>query len=117
MRLASRLHLSLKKCKKETTYVEFLKWIEFFRKEDELEFEKVEKQDYYLAQVAAMVVAANSKNPKSIKITDFLIKVDKKKEEKKLTKEQRTTIAKSFWMRIPKKKSTVKSESGLVKGR
>jgi hypothetical protein len=100
------LHLSLKKCKKETTYVEFLEWLEFFREEDESEFEKIVKQDYYLAQVAAMVVATNSKDPKSIKVTDFLIKTDKKKEERKLTKEERTVIAKSFWMRTPKKKGT-----------
>lgn len=102
----------MKKCQEETTFFEFLQWNEYFRLEDEEEFRKVEKQDYYLAQIAAMVVAVNSKNPKSIKIKDFLIKLDDvAKESKKLTKEERTAMAKAFWMRIPKVKGKLPKKS------
>jgi hypothetical protein len=82
-----------------------LEWIEFLRQEKEEEFETVEKLDYYLAQIASMVVAVNSKDPKKIKVSDFFVRLDKKaKQNKKLTKEERTRIAKAFWMRIPSKK-------------
>jgi len=107
-KLASHLHLSLQRCQRETTFFELLEWIEFLRQEKEEEFETVEKLDYYLAQIASMVVAVNSKDPKTVKVSDFFVKLDKKeKEKKKLTKEERTRIAKAFWMRIPSKKGRI----------
>jgi hypothetical protein len=94
------LHISVEKCQREVSYVEFLKWIAFFVKEEEDKFKRIEKEDYYLAQIAAMVIAANSKDPGKIKVTDFLIKLDKKDEQKKLTKEERAQIAKKYWMGV-----------------
>lgn len=90
-------------CQNEVSYFEFLGWIEYLRQEEESEARRVTKQDYYLAQIAAMVVAANSKNPKKVKIQDFILKVDDtKRPNRKLTKEERVARAKAFWMRIPK---------------
>lgn len=98
MKLSSRLHLSLRACQQQTDYFEFLQWIQFFKEEDEYEIQHVSKQDFYLAQIAAMVVATNSKNPKSIKIQDFLVKAEiTKKDTRKLTKEERVARAKAFW--------------------
>ena len=65
--------MSLERCQQETTYYDFLKWMVYFKEEDEKELVHVSKQDFYLAQIAAMIVATNSKNPKSIKIQDFLV--------------------------------------------
>ncbi len=71
--------------------------------------QKVEKQDYYLAQIATVVAAVNAKDPKSIKISDFILKMDKKEAQKKLTREERAAKAKAFWMRIPKVKGKLPS--------
>lgn len=89
----------MERCQNETSYYDFVGWVEYFRAEDEKELEHVSKQDFYLAQIAAMVVATNSKNPKSIKIQDFLVKPESatKKNVHKLTKEERIARAKAFW--------------------
>ena len=60
--------------------------------------ERVSKQDYYLAQISAMIVAVNSKDPTSIKVQDFIIKAAKPKDKKPMTKEERTARAKAFWL-------------------
>ncbi len=90
--------MSLEQCQRETSYFDFLGWLEYIKDEEEKELEHVSKQDYYLAQIAAMVVAVNSSNPKSVKIQDFVLKMGNVKEKKKYTKEERTTIAKAAWM-------------------
>lgn len=110
MKLSSHLHLSLERCKSETTFFEFLKWLEFFTEEEREKYQRIEKQDFYLAQIAAVVVASNAKDAKGIKISDFYIKLkDKKIEKKKLTKEERAKRAKAFWMHIPSKKGKLSS--------
>jgi len=103
--------MSLQKCKSETTFFEFLQWIEFLNEEEEGKLKKVEKQDFYLAQIAAVVVASNAKDPKGISISDFLMKLNTANtgENKKLTKEERTKRAKAFWMQIPAKKGKLSS--------
>ena len=110
MKLASHLHLSLKKCKRETTFFEFLQWLEYFTEEEKEKYQRIEKEDFYLAQIAAMVVASNAKDPKGIKISDFYIKLQEKKEVKKLTKEERAKRAKAFWMSIPSRKGKLPSD-------
>jgi hypothetical protein len=105
MTLASHLHMSLARCQEETSYFEFLQWMEFLREDAKDKFKRFEKQDFYLSQIAAVIVAANCKDPKKIKIKDFYLHLpEEEKEKKKLTKEERTAIAKKFWMRIPNRK-------------
>ena len=114
-KLASHLHLSVQTCQRETTFFELLEWIEFFGQEKEEEYNTVEKMDYYLAQIASVVVAVNTKDPKKVKTSDFFIKVEKKeKGKKKLTKEERTEIAKAFWMRIPSRKGKLSNKAKIV---
>jgi len=110
LKLSSHLHLSLKKCKRETTFFEFLQWLQFFEEEEKEKYERVEKEDFYLAQIAAMVVASNAKDPNKIKISDFYMKMKKNQEVKKLTREERAKIAKSFWMQIPSRKGKLKGQ-------
>ncbi len=117
MKLCSRLHLSLRECQQQTDYFEFLQWIQFFKEEDEHEIQHVSKQDFYLAQIAAMVVATNSKNPKSIKVQDFLVKAETvKKDTRKLTKEERVARAKAFWAPLGMTKGKVQKRP-LRKGK
>lgn len=105
MMLASHLHMSLARCKEETSFFEFLQWIEFLKQNEEEKFRRFEKQDFYLSQIAAVIVASNSKDPKSIKIKDFYLTLpEEQKEKKKLTREERAEIAKRFWTRMPSKK-------------
>jgi len=86
-----------------------LQWLEFFTEEEKEKYQRIEKEDFYLAQIAAMVVASNAKDPKGIKISDFYIKMQEKKEGKKLTREERAKKAKAFWMSIPSRKGKLPS--------
>ena len=88
-----------------------MKWLEFFTEEETEKYKRIEKQDFYLAQIAAVVVASNAKDPKGIKISDFYVKLnDKKAEKKKLTREERAKKAKAFWMSIPSRKGKLPSD-------
>ncbi len=87
-----------------------MQWLEYFEEEEKEKYQRIEKQDFYLAQIAAMVVASNAKDPKGIKISDFYLKLQEKKEVKKLTREERVTKAKAFWMSIPSKKGKLPSD-------
>jgi hypothetical protein len=58
----------------KTTSFEFVEWIEFLRLKKQEKYNEVEKQDYYLAQVATEIRRSFTKNPNSVRVQDFLIK-------------------------------------------
>lgn len=68
------------------------------------------RENYYWAQIAAEIRRSFCKNPKRVKVEDFLLKFKNKVMKKKITKKERTKIAKAFWSALtsmsfkPKKK-------------
>ena len=72
-RLASYLRLPLQRVQDETTAVEFLEWNEFLRREREEDFQKQDKLDWYLAQIACEVRRSQAKGPTKIKTDHFLL--------------------------------------------
>jgi len=73
--------------KERITYSEFLEWLTFLGREEE----RQTKQDYYLAQIAAEIRRGHVKNPKAVKVKDFLVEV-------KTTPETPGERSKSVWM-------------------
>ena len=97
--------MTLDRCKEETTFWDFLGWIEFFKQQEEEQLKRVEKQDFYLAQIALEIRrgSMNTKNPSAAKLSDFFVKIKEESSKKNLTKEERTAIAKKYWMKaVPK---------------
>lgn len=82
------------RCQEETSSTDFVMWTEYL----EREVNAFHREDYFWAQVAAEVRRSFVKNPKKVKVKDFLLKFeDKMAGRKKMTKKERTKIAKSFW--------------------
>lgn len=73
------------RCKLETTPTQFVMWRVYL---DEEEINGFHREDYYLAQICQLIVAVNSKNPKGIKLKDFLLKFAKEKQKSGLTTKQ-----------------------------
>ena len=77
-----------------------MKWRRYLKQQ---EWDKVHREDYYLAAIAFQIARANSANPKALKSEDFLIKFKEKKEEeapKKMDQEtldKRTAASKAGW--------------------
>ena len=73
-----------------------MEWQEYFSEELKVQ----EKEHYYLAQLACEVRRSFTKDPKSVKIEDFLIKF---KDSAPATKAQKdTNLSKSIWMGLAK---------------
>ncbi len=92
--------MSLQRVMEETTSSEFVDWKEYLLQEMEEKFHVLEKQDYYLAQIAAEVRRSMVKKPERIRTSSFLLKFRRqrrKKEGKKLSIKERTKRAKGFW--------------------
>jgi len=87
--------MSKQRCQEETSSTDFVLWMEYL----EGKINAFHREDYFLAQIAAEIRRSFVKNPKKVKLDDFLLKFkDKTKTaRKKMTKEERTKIAKSFW--------------------
>lgn len=81
------------RCQEETSSTDFVMWMEYL----EMEVNAFHREDYYLAQIAAEMRRSFVKNPKKVKLDDFLLKFKNKVIRKGMTKEERTKIAKSFW--------------------
>lgn len=62
--------------------MQFVMWRVYL---DEEEIDGFHRQDYYFAQICQVIVACNSKNPKGIKLKDFLLKFAKDKPKSNLT--------------------------------
>jgi len=85
--------MSKQRCQEETSSTDFVTWMEYL----EREINTFHREDYFWAQMAAEVRRSFVKNPKKVKLVDFLLKFKDKTARKKMTKEERTKIAKSFW--------------------
>lgn len=61
---------TLQEVQEGTTSSEFVEWVRFM----ELDWTETKKEDYYRAQIAAEVARSHAKNPRNVKVTDFLIR-------------------------------------------
>jgi len=97
--LASHLHLSVDRCKQETSSSQFIDWMVFL----ELERNFTTKQDVYLAQIAQEVQRSYVAEPNKVKLKSFIRKFKTMFEnENDLTEEEvdsRTEASKSFWLK------------------
>ena len=73
-RLASHLHLSLQRCKNETTSSEFRDWKHYL----DWDINEFHREDYFFARISHQIVSLFSKNSK---LEDHLIKFEQKKLE------------------------------------
>jgi hypothetical protein len=90
----------LKEC---ITWSEFLEWLEYIREEDR----HPSKLDQYLAQVAMEVCRGRLENPRSVKLSDFILKTKEEKEEQDRkqavedsSREERIKKSKSAWLNL-----------------
>ena len=90
--------MSVQRVKQETTATELVTWIEYLRMEKEKVLD-IEKQDYYLAQIASEVRRSFVKSPQSVKTSDFMINF-KEKEQKPMTKEEASAASKQYWFGV-----------------
>lgn len=116
MRLAAQYGTTLGRTKRITPYSEFLLWRAKWEKDDEDEFKKIGKLDYYLAQIAreVRVVLYKSADAKKVSLKDFILKFKfnsklpagkpppKSQEEppKANEIEKKTILSKSFWFAL-----------------
>ena len=91
--------MSLQRAQSETTSTEFVRWIRYLaqKKKDDLTIHH--REDYYLAQIAAMIHNSVSKSPVSIesKLLTFNLAKEKIKAEKPMSVEKASEISKRFW--------------------
>jgi len=83
--------MSVQKAQSEISSTEFVDWITYL---DEQETKHHQKLDYYLANIAAEIRRSYVKEPVKVKMEHFLLKFGKKK---KMTKEEATRRAKTFF--------------------
>ncbi len=85
-----------------------MEWIAYLDEEEISRFNRREKEDYYLAQIAAEIRQSYVKE--RVKIETFLMKFEEVKElvKPKKTVEERTKRAQAFWsvvvLKLPKRK-------------
>jgi len=87
--VASHLGCPVSELAARITYSEFIDWLAFLWREEE----RNTKQDIYLAQIAAEIRRGLVKNPKSVKMKDFLMK----KAETPTKVEKPPSKSKSMW--------------------
>jgi len=68
-RVASHLHIPVAELAERISFREFLDWLEFLSWWESHH----DKDDYYLAQIAAEVRRSYVKHPKTVKTKDFLL--------------------------------------------
>lgn len=78
------------------TYREFIEWLIFLQIEDNRET----KMDYYLAQIAAEVRRGQAKNPKLVKVKDFIVQFMTPQQSK--AKYSKDTWAALLKVKLPK---------------
>ena len=94
--LADRLNTPLQELQSKTTSTEFLDWIIYL----ELEPNTFHRLDYYLAQIAAIIVKVNSKKNSSVKLEDYILNFKSVTEPKKLNWKERMKRSKDYWKSI-----------------
>jgi hypothetical protein len=77
--------------------MEFASWMHYL----EQEINDFHREDYYLAQIAAEVRRAFSKDPKSVKLKDLLLEFHpEEKKTKPMSKKTRIQQSKNFWLAL-----------------
>ncbi len=78
------------------TQRQFVTWVAWLR----VQWDRPDRTDGYLMQVAAEVRRGHVKNPRKVKLEDFRLKYDGGSSRKKpaMTKEQATAMSKAVWM-------------------
>ena len=103
MYVCDRLHAgSLEKFKRETTYVQLLKWLQYYEEKDKHKFTRVEKWEHYFAKLFVILKGIYKEKDAAEPVHEkelikFTMKNTAKKKEVPVTREQRTKEAKSFW--------------------
>lgn len=86
--------MSLYEVKRKTSSSEFILWMQYL----EWEINSFDRTAHYLAQIATEVRRSYVKKPASVKFKDFIMKFSREeKEEKKVSVESRTQMAKQFF--------------------
>lgn len=86
-RVASHLHIPVEELAARITYRELAGWVDFLEWEQEWDQKSQTKLDYYLAQIAFEICRSVAKEPRKLKVTDFLLKfVDQKQARKQDSK-------------------------------
>jgi hypothetical protein len=102
--------------------MDFVKWQVYL---DEVEMNGFHREDYYLAQIAQCIIQANSKNPNSIKLKQFLLQFSKEdKGKSKPTKSEvrnRMIQSRAAWgallgvqMEVDDLVEPLKDDSGII---
>ena len=85
--------MSVARLQAEISSSEFVDWIAYLEKD----INEFHREDYLFAQIAAEVRRSWVKNYNDVDPSDFLIKLEPKKEKKKLTLEEASSKAKRFF--------------------
>ena len=89
--------MPLQRAQSETTSTEFVKWIKYLAQKKKDDLTNYHREDYYLAQIAAMIHNSVSKSSKSIESFLIEFKLIKEKTEKSMSIEEASKISKAFW--------------------
>lgn len=92
-RLGDTLSMPIYIMKQTLPQSEVRLWKAYF----ETEFERYEKRDWYLAQIAMAIYKSNDSKKRSYKLRDFLLKFRLRKNEQKLTPEEGQVRIKSYF--------------------
>ena len=100
--------MSLQRVQEETTSSEFVDWKMYLVLREEQKFFVYEKEDYYLAQIAAEMRRTFAKHPRRIKLKDFILQFKRKKEKKKkkMSVKERTKEMKAWWGAVLSRKGS-----------
>lgn len=90
MQLASHLGLPLQQVKATTTVSEFFEWCAYLKHHPQ-------RQDYYLAQIAAEVCRSRIKDPSKVKLDDFLLRYNDKEEAPRVDTSKMTEAEKKAY--------------------
>ena len=91
--------MSLYRCQVETSSTQFLDWIEYL----DIEINAFHREDFNFASLAKILVQCNSKNPKNVKLEDYLIKFKKKIPKTRQDTLNRMKESIAAWIGIRKK--------------
>ncbi len=80
---------SVNELKGRLTYGEFLDWLEYLKWEER----RNTKLDFYLASITAELRRSYVANPKSVKMSDFLIELVDSVQSDKVTKSKQTWLS------------------------
>jgi hypothetical protein len=106
--LAEKLHLSVQRCKAETTSAEFTTWMNYIKRQNEQEYEDKKRQlntrekwEHYAASMLSQLIRSVVAKPGSVPDQTFLrfdLNKPETPEEIKRRKWERAMQQKKFWL-------------------